>query len=229
MAPATENAILPLKPDIDITTGDAAKTWRSTLDTILAQPGLQRIAWGQWRENPHNLQMLIDWDAVSSHQAFIQSPSYEPFLTNISTLLASPPQLTHQSFPTTTTTTSSSSSPLEAVTTAAPVTELVSFYVPATYNTADFVGPWDEFARVAAENAQGIVGSAGAWAEEDDVEHASLKDVGGKGRVFLALIGWESVDAHMAYRETQAFKDSIVKLRALVSGIEMHHVEFKSA
>lgn len=59
MAPATENAILPLKPDIDITTGDAAKTWRSTLDTILAQPGLQRIAWGQWRENPHNLQMLI--------------------------------------------------------------------------------------------------------------------------------------------------------------------------
>lgn len=109
------------------------------------------------------------------------------------------------------------------------MTELVSFYVPATYNTADFVAPWDEFARVAAENAKGIVGSAGAWAEEDDVEHASLKDVGGKGRVFLALIGWENVDAHMAYRETQSFKDSIVKLRALVSGIEMHHVEFKPA
>lgn len=85
MAPATENAILPLKPDIDITTGDAAKTWRSTLDTILAQPGLQRIAWGQWRENPHNLQMLIGGNPHPQHPNIPNPRLYtyrRPFPTN---------------------------------------------------------------------------------------------------------------------------------------------------
>ncbi|KAL1643709.1 hypothetical protein SLS58_004724 [Diplodia intermedia] len=222
MAPTTENAILQLKPDTDLTTGDAAATWRSTLATISAQPGLQRLAWGQSLENPHIVQMLIDWDAATSHQAFQRSPAYAPFLANITSLLASPPRLTHHAF----------SSSLDAVTTAAPVTELVSFYFPPTYATDDFVGPWADFARAAAEHAEGLRGSAGAWADEDAVEHASLKkgeEGEGRGRLFLALIGWESVDAHMAYRDTAAFKESIVKLRALVSGIEMHHVDFKLA
>ncbi|KKY22354.1 putative Protein of unknown function DUF3328 [Diplodia seriata] len=225
MAPTTENAILQLKPDTDLTTGDAAATWRSTLATISAQLDLQRLAWGQSLENPHIVQMLIDWDDATSHQAFQRSPAYAPFLANITSLLASPPRLTHHAF-------SSSTTTLDAVTTAAPVTELVSFYFPPTYRTDDFVAPWDEFARVAAERAEGLRGSAAAWADEDDVEHASLKKDGageGRGRLFLALIGWESVDAHMAYRDTAAFKESIVKLRALVSGVEMHHVDFKLA
>lgn len=59
MAPATENAVLPLKPDVDLTTGPAAETWRSTLSTIGAQPGCQRIVWGRSIENPENAQMLI--------------------------------------------------------------------------------------------------------------------------------------------------------------------------
>ncbi|KAL1629327.1 hypothetical protein SLS56_005431 [Neofusicoccum ribis] len=216
MAPATENAVLPLKPDVDLTTGPAAETWRSTLSTIGAQPGCQRIVWGRSIENPENAQMLIDWDDISNHKTFIASPAYGPFLSGVSTLLAAPPALAHHRFAT----------PLAALTSGAPVTELVSFYFPAAYSDADFAGPWDEFAGVTARHAAGLVGSAGAWGEEE-VEHASLG--GEKGRVFLAAIAWESVDAHMAYRETAAFKESIVKLRALVSGIEMHHVDFKEA
>lgn len=216
MAPVTENAVLPLKAGLDLSQGDAAQTWRSTLDTIQSQPGCQRVAWGRQRENPDHAQMLIDWDSIDNHKAFIASPSYGPFLAGVSALIAAPPVLTHHAFP----------SAVPAVTTSAPVTELVSFYFPADYNTSDFAAPWDEFVRVAAENAKGLVGSSASWAEEE-VEHSSLK--GEKGKVFLALIAWESVDAHMAYRDTQAFKKSIVKLRNLVSGIEMHHVDFQSA
>lgn len=59
MAPVTENAVLPLKAGLDLSQGDAAQTWRSTLDTIQSQPGCHRVAWGRQRENPDHAQMLI--------------------------------------------------------------------------------------------------------------------------------------------------------------------------
>ncbi|KAH7049244.1 hypothetical protein B0J12DRAFT_99219 [Macrophomina phaseolina] len=216
MAPVTENAILPVKAGLDLGQGEAASIWRSTLDTIKAQPGCQRLVWGRQRENLDYAQMLVDWDSVDHHKAFIASPAYGPFYKSVSDMVAAPPVLTHHAFP----------SDVAAVTTSAPVTELISMYFPATYNTADFAAPWEEFMRIAGEHAKGLLGWAGAWAEEE-VEHGSLK--GEKGKLFLALVAWESVDAHMAYRETQAFKESIVKVRALVSGVEMHHVDFQSA
>ncbi|OJD35668.1 dimeric alpha+beta barrel [Diplodia corticola] len=231
MAPTTENAILQLKPDVDITTGDAAATWRATLATISAQPGLQRIAWGQSLENPHIVQMLIDWDDPSSHRAFQQTPAYTTFLANISALLASAPRLTHHAFsPTTSDSSPSSPSPLPAITTASPITEVISAYAPLSQPPDALAAAWAEFAKVAAAHAAGLRGSAGAWADdEDEFEHASLREAGGKGRLFVAVVGWDGVEAHMAYRETAAFRESIGKVRAAVSGIEMHHVDFREA
>lgn len=42
----TEIALLKLKPDIDISTGEAKTVWAESLTTVLSQPGAQRAYYG---------------------------------------------------------------------------------------------------------------------------------------------------------------------------------------
>ena len=61
MAPATEIAVLPLVSgaEIEDPSTPAGTVWKSTLDTIHAQSGVQRIYWGRQIENPSNLDLLV--------------------------------------------------------------------------------------------------------------------------------------------------------------------------
>ena len=71
-----------------------------------------------------------------------------------------------------------------------------------------------------SENADGFKGSAGGWVIED-VEYK-----GKKGKAYVSTIGWESVQAHMTFRETAAFKENIGLIREKPLGVEVHHTEF---
>lgn len=65
-------------------------------------------------------------------------------------------------------------------------------------------------------------GSAGGFSVEDDVPGPSS---GEKGKVYVAVIGWESVEAHKANNQTQAVKDVIPLLRdakGMVSHSNVH-------
>ena len=55
----------------------------------------------------------------------------------------------------------------------------------------------------------------------EDVEYE-----GKKGKAYVGVLGWESVEAHMSFRETQAFKDIIHLLRDDPLGLEVHHTKF---
>jgi hypothetical protein len=46
------------------------------------------------------------------------------------------------------------------------------------------------------------------------ITHETVEHEGVKGKAAVLAIGWNSVDAHMAFRETQAFKDNIGLLRS---------------
>ncbi|KAI9642241.1 hypothetical protein NHQ30_009043 [Ciborinia camelliae] len=50
-----------------------------------------------------------------------------------------------------------------------------------------------------------------------------------KGKAVVLMLGWESREAHMAFRETREYKDHIGLLRKGTSGAEMFHVAFKNA
>ncbi|KAK6603164.1 hypothetical protein H4I96_05932 [Botrytis cinerea] len=50
-----------------------------------------------------------------------------------------------------------------------------------------------------------------------------------KGRALVIMIGWESKEAHLAFRETKEFAESTVFLRKGTSGADMFHVAFKNA
>ncbi|OCL07822.1 hypothetical protein AOQ84DRAFT_354782 [Glonium stellatum] len=213
--PTTEVVVLPLLPGLDLGSGDAKALWESILKTISEQPGYQKMFWGRQVEHPDIAQLCINWDSIEAHKAFMASPAYGPFGETISKLLSAPPSLYHVPFP--------ASSPFVAPA-RAPAAELASLYFPASYPQADFMPRWAEFGRVCGQHATGFLGCAGGWSIEE-VESAGVE--GGKAKVFLAVIAWESVEAHMAFRATEAFKGAITQLRGGTTSIEMHHVRFQ--
>jgi hypothetical protein len=66
---------------------------------------------------------------------------------------------------------------------------------------------------------------ASGWAEEE-VDHP---DSGEKSRLYNACIAWKSVQAHVAYRNSQTFKDNIHLLRGAkdLRGAKVWHVSTK--
>lgn len=51
--------------------------------------------------------------------------------------------------------------------------------------------------------------------------------VAGDATAYVAVIEWESVERHMAFRETEAFQKVIGPLRKATTGAELHHVVFR--
>jgi hypothetical protein len=56
---ATEIAYLPMKPGIDLSSGEAKEAWESTLSTIAKQPGCKALYWGRQIENSDTVQMVV--------------------------------------------------------------------------------------------------------------------------------------------------------------------------
>lgn len=94
----------------------------------------------------------------------------------------------------------------------APVVEFLDAYVPANDDAAiyAFDKAWTEFAKVLQDHAEGFKGWIGGWVVG---EVPSDKVESGTARKYIAGIGWESIDAHMTYRETEAFKVTIKEVR----------------
>ncbi|KAJ9647048.1 hypothetical protein H2201_007216 [Coniosporium apollinis] len=216
MAQATEIAFIPLIPnsDVDDESSDASEVIKSSITTVSGQEGFQAAYYGRYVERADMLQLVVDWASLEAHETFMKSGTYQPFLKHLKSIASGDPELYHVRFET----------PF-ARPSSAPVTELVTLYFEPSYDPADFKENWQKFSETAAKNAEGIRSMAAGWSIEERY-HKSLGE-GVKGKVFVGAIGWTSVEAHMDYRETEAFKDSVKYLRDGPKGIEMHHVEFK--
>lgn len=93
------------------------------------------------------------------------------------------------------------------------MTEIITVYLPSDYSESDqktFEDGLKKLISAIENNADTYHGSAGGWAEEE----VAIPDANGeKGKVYVCVIGWDSVEAHMAFRENQAFKDNRHHLR----------------
>jgi hypothetical protein len=56
---ATEVVYIPIKPGLDLSSGETKETWESTLNTIAKQPGVKALYWGRQIESPDTVQMLV--------------------------------------------------------------------------------------------------------------------------------------------------------------------------
>jgi hypothetical protein len=111
-----------------------------------------------------------------------------------------------------------------------PVTEVLSCYVSQNKSKSDFDDAINQFAREITK-ADGFIASAGGWSVEEASasHHKSLEnEEGGKGKRYLGLLGWESLEKHQKLRDTELFKSAIPLLRNNIVGSELHHVIFQA-
>lgn len=109
----------------------------------------------------------------------------------------------------------------------APVTERFTLYFHADISESD-IKSWDQkirkFAKVLEENAgAAFKGASVGWVVEE-LDHDDIK---GKAKALTGVLGWESVEAHIAFREHPAFKENAGLLREGVEASELHHVKFE--
>ncbi|KAL9637211.1 MAG: hypothetical protein Q9164_002338 [Protoblastenia rupestris] len=218
MPPVTELATLPLQTgaEIENPNSPAGKVWTATLDTVSQQPGYQRAYYGRELENPSLLQLFVDWDTYEAHQDFQNDRTYAPFVKHLMTIVDGEIEMRHANF--------EPHPPSAAVSgTTSPVTEVLTMYLEK--KDEGFSKKVGQLGEVVLSKADGCRAVSSGWVIEE-VEHECLGK-GKKGNACVMVIGWESKEKHMEFKETQDFKDNIQLIRSdEVKGTEMHHTSF---
>lgn len=87
----------------------------------------------------------------------------------------------------------------------APVTEVMTIYFPAEYSLHDqktYDNGMRKFFEACNAHADGFLSSTGGWVDE-----VQKIEGGEEVKAYVALFGWESVNHHLAFRETTHFKE----------------------
>ncbi|KAH6690233.1 hypothetical protein BKA61DRAFT_684526 [Leptodontidium sp. MPI-SDFR-AT-0119] len=210
--PVTEIAYITLKPDIDISgSSDAAKAWKHVLTIIARQGGYQGSSYGRAIESPELLMWFIDWDSYDSHIKFTKAPAYDDFRKIVDGIMTGVHyhHVAFKPFP-------------PKIPTSAPVIEFATFLDTKPH----FLDNVDKFMKAVGvpEKCYG-----GAWGDSVETDVGKHVDGSVKGKVTVLLIGWESKEAHMEFRETETFAENIGLLREGMGGVEMFHVSFTAA
>ncbi|KAG9191776.1 hypothetical protein G6011_10510 [Alternaria panax] len=215
----TEIVYLPMKPSLDLSSGEAKEVWESTLSTIAKQPGCQALYWGRQIENPDTVQMLVDWESIDAHKTFENTPAYQPFLSRImEKLVVSKPTIFHVKFPAEH---SGSDSPFTM-----PVTECLNGFFSPDYPQNEYTSQFSKFRAQAAEMPHsGAKGVTGGWSVETH-QHKNLGE-GADGKLFAGFIGWSSLETHVEFRKTEDFMTITSLLRDGVKGMNIWHVAFQ--
>ncbi|EXJ66106.1 uncharacterized protein A1O5_10721 [Cladophialophora psammophila CBS 110553] len=217
MAQATEVVFLPLKEGND----PQGQKLKATLETILKQGGPLRMYSGAQVEHPNVHNLFIDWTSIGHHEKFIAWEGYKAFLDDAVSICEGPPNLYHVHF-----------EPFPPTAAFSEVTEFITIYFPANYSAEDqktFHENMKKFGSIVQRDWEGCRGAAGGWVAEE-LEDPKTSE---KAKVYVELIGWESVDSHMKFRETQSFRDNLHLLRGAkdLKNVVMVHVaakEFKA-
>lgn len=106
-----------------------------------------------------------------------------------------------------------------------PATEILVVYFPTDYSESDqqtFVDGVKKVVSVIEKEAGTYTASAGGWIQEE----IDIPGTSEKAKAYQAFIGWKSVEDHLAFRETQAFKDNIHHLRQAKDLKKLHVVHY---
>lgn len=163
--------------------------------------------------------MWIDWDDIDSHTKFMHDPSYAPFKSRLAEITTAI-HLFHISpipFP-------------PSILSQAPCIEFATFFSALP----GFFQNMEKFVSVLNKNKESIDGYFGSAYGESIEEVVKWGEIGteeegkegNKAKAVTALLGWESKEHHVRFRETELFKENIWLLREKTRGAEMFHVKF---
>lgn len=102
----------------------------------------------------------------------------------------------------------------------APVTETVTVYFEGG-PPEGYLDDLQKFAKAAFDLADSGLKAFAAGITYEDLEIDEIK-----GKAGIVFIGWESIEKHKAFRETEAFKENIGLFRSVAKKVELHHVSF---
>lgn len=113
-----------------------------------------------------------------------------------------------------------------------PVTEVMLAFFPSGISAGAKAAVTERVAQFAEEGLNKCADVQAVnfgWGVENDFPVRGGEE-GQKGSMLIALIGWPSIDAHMNFRDTEAFKESVGLLRGMEGMVKltMFHVACRS-
>ncbi|KZF24369.1 hypothetical protein L228DRAFT_237308 [Xylona heveae TC161] len=229
MSETTEIAFVSFQPGVSVedVSSPAGRIWQDMFNNTLDIQGSRSAYWGRVVENPSAAILLVNWDSLSSHTSFQNTPEYAPQIRAVTSLLSSSPLLYHITL-------DQKALSRALSKTNSFVTEIATWYFPPTITETQ----QSEFEKhvadlcVEAAKIDGFVpgGTASGWGLEEiknpkTPEGEEAQDV----KSYTLFCAWENVDAHMRFRDTEGFKRTIAPLREKSAAVEMRHVAFGEA
>lgn len=123
----------------------------------------------------------------------MKTEEYQPFLAHVLSVVSGPAGMLHVDF--------EPSDTFTKATASAPVTEVATFYFDpssATTTPEANVLKFRDVVNAAGKEIDGFWGAAAGVSHETDVK--SLSTEGVSGTAVVLVLGWESVEKHMAFR-----------------------------
>ncbi|KAK5064806.1 hypothetical protein LTR84_000640 [Exophiala bonariae] len=174
---------------------------------ILTSPGAQRCYWGRAIESADLFYLLVDWNTLQDHVDFTTNRyGYLTKLnisgkteTDLSPLFNGAPTVYHvelTAFPP-----NAISKPMS------PVAEIVTIYFPSNLSTESqhkIVSNTGKFRSVLADPG-GCNASSGGWI----MEEVEVPGQGNKGRAFVMIFGWDSIEAHTECVKTPRVQEHV--------------------
>ncbi|KAF7883241.1 uncharacterized protein EAF02_005161 [Botrytis sinoallii] len=163
------------------------------LQTLKTQDGYLRTRWGPHSEDQQKLELLIGWESPEAFTKFQTTPAFQEMLAQVKPNLTAPPNLIIIEF-----------KPY------APKEVIDAHFVQMLTIEQGAASEDDLRAQVTKfKDLDGCTGVASGLSKDD---------VDGKGKVFVAAIGWESLEASEKAKESKV---------VVLSGAESHHVNFR--
>ncbi|KAI4596909.1 hypothetical protein KJ359_004819 [Pestalotiopsis sp. 9143b] len=214
MSAVTE--IVQFNPKKDLNFDDAA---HRLTRTIAQQSGVTRVRYSRRVEDITKGCIFIDWEALSDHKAFMEKDYYGPFLEVVRHLVDGPLSIYHVPFV---------PHPPAVLDNQdgrgrTKVAEVCHAYFARDIDSVrqqEILADVQQFIDVIRPGPGGSGEHAHGFALEE------LEYKGEQCRALVLVLGWDTVEAHHAYRATDDFAKNIPLLRNLpgLKGMEMWHV-----
>ncbi|KAL7620060.1 hypothetical protein AAE478_010609 [Parahypoxylon ruwenzoriense] len=203
--------------------GESLEPLYKTFQTLKAQPGNQIVRASRLHEDADQFRVFVDWDSVASHQAFRTTDVYKSFMGEIAPHIAGSATALHAEL---------TPHPPTVLNNAegkgkTPIAEVLFTYFAGGDADKNFAAGQKLLAGLTGAGFAGITGEAAlGWTVETDIDYK-----GDKTRALVAIIGWQSVDAHQKARATESYGKIIAEFQASTEGLkgfDISHVTTKT-
>jgi hypothetical protein len=226
----TQMITFPIKGSATIEDPKSAdgQIWEGILEKIKSSPGYERLYWGRWVERKDKVQLHVARQKSKQNKEFLKTDTWKQILAAVEQLAptgADPKKdsvVRHAQL-------NNHSSGSRALGGGAPYTGTAVYFATGRRN---WDAVWQLWSTI-VPTVPGCMGVSGGWISDAVDIPGAPKNIKGGGKwknCFIAWVGWETIEAHDAFHDTEEFKKRGIILREANFGYtEYGHVSFTHA